>query len=63
MYGSKSTIEGDTIFIYTENNKIKLQLINNLFIVLTGFETYYDQVSAFISKLPILETVNTTSAC
>ncbi len=47
VWSKNQQSNADTIFIYTENNKLKkLQLINNAFLLsLTGFETYYDQVS------------------
>lgn len=47
LWSKNQQADADTILVKTENNKLKeLNLINNAFLLsLTGYDTYYDQVS------------------
>lgn len=47
LWSKNQQADADTVVIYTANNKLKeLNLINNSFLLsLTGYETFYDQVS------------------
>ncbi len=47
LWSKNQQADGDTVIIHTVQNKIKeLNLVNNAFLLsLTGYDTYYDQVS------------------